>query len=122
MHEETKTDLLAEAARNDTDGNGVNDLADACRLGAGSDFADANGNGFADGCEADMNRLQAFPGQRNGAGGGGGGGGGGGRHPAGPARDTTAPALVEALGQAVHGDPRQGQEEGQARDAALHGV
>jgi hypothetical protein len=92
VQEETDTSLLAEAARNDTDGNGVNDLADSCRLGAGSQFADANGNGFADGCEADMNALQAFPGQRNGAGGGGGGGGGP-TTSSGPARDTTAPAL-----------------------------
>jgi hypothetical protein len=89
--EETADELLAEAARNDVDGNGVNDLADSCRLVAGSSFADANGNGFADVCEAGMNRVQAFPQQANGSGGGGGGaapGGGGG-----PVKDTTAPAL-----------------------------
>ena len=71
------TELLAEKARSDVDGNGVNDLADACRIVAGTDVADANGNGFADACEPDMNRLQAFPQQPGGSGGGGGGGGGG---------------------------------------------
>ncbi len=66
--------------------SGVDDLADACREVAGSGFADANGNGFADVCEADMNRLQAFPNQPNGSGSSGGGA-------LGPAKDTSAPAL-----------------------------
>ncbi len=89
-HEEPVAELLAEKARSDVDGNGINDLADACRIVAGTDVADANGNGFADACEPDMNRLQAFPQQPGGS--GGGGGGGGGASP-GPVKDTTAPAL-----------------------------
>jgi uncharacterized membrane protein len=94
--EETDAQLLAEAAHSDVDHNGVNDLADSCRIVAGSAFADANGNGFADICEPGMNRVQAFPGQANGGGGGGTGGGGGSTPPAsggGPAKDTTAPLL-----------------------------
>jgi hypothetical protein len=90
--EETDAQVLAYAATSDADGNGVNDLADACREVAGSGFADANGNGFADVCEADLNRLQAFPSQPGGAGGGGGGGA-----PSGPAKDTTAPALSKLI-------------------------
>jgi probable HAF family extracellular repeat protein len=92
-HEETDDAILAEAAHSDADGNGVNDLADACRMTAGSDATDANGNGFADACETTMNSLQAFPGQKNGGGGGGGGGAAPPAPPAGPAKDTTAPAL-----------------------------
>ncbi len=34
-HEETNTAILAEAAHSDADGNGVNDLADACRVDRG---------------------------------------------------------------------------------------
>jgi hypothetical protein len=94
--EETNTQLVAEAAHTDADGNGINDLADACRLAPGSDFADANNNGFADACEPDLTAQQAFPRQANGSGGGGGGGGvaapGGASTPA-PAKDTTAPLL-----------------------------
>jgi CSLREA domain-containing protein len=93
--EETDAQLLHQAATSDVDRNGVNDLADACREVAGSGFADANGNGFADICEPTMTALQAFPQQANGA-------GAGTTAPAGtlgpvptggPAKDTTAPAL-----------------------------
>ncbi|WP_445150185.1 hypothetical protein [Baekduia sp. Peel2402] len=98
--EETNTELMAEAARSDADGNGVNDLADACRLAPGSDFADANNNGFADACEAELTAQKAFPNQANGSGGGGstgggapGGGGVGGTGAPAPAKDTTAPLL-----------------------------
>jgi CSLREA domain-containing protein len=95
--EETNTQLMAEAAHTDADGNGVNDLADACRLAPGSDFADANGNGFADVCEPDLTAQQAFPDQANGSGApspapGVGGSVGGASVPA-PARDVTAPRL-----------------------------
>jgi CSLREA domain-containing protein len=95
--EETSDQLLAQAASQDIDGNGVNDLADNCREVAGSGFADANANGFADVCEADMNRLQAFPSQANGAGaatvtpGSGPAAASGG----GPAKDKTAPSLTK---------------------------
>jgi hypothetical protein len=90
--EETNTELMAEAARTDADGNGVNDLADACRLAPGSDFADANDNGFADVCEAVLTAQQAFPQQANGSGSGGAPAVGGASVPA-PAKDTTAPLL-----------------------------
>lgn len=80
----TQEETLEIAARADTDANGVNDLADACRMVPGAGYADANGNGFADVCEAAMTRLLAFPGQAGGAGGGPAGG---------PAKDTTAPTL-----------------------------
>jgi CSLREA domain-containing protein len=86
--EQTDEQIVERAAGSDTNHNGVNDLADACREAPGSQFADANGNGFADVCEADMNRLQAFPTQANGTGAGGGASGG-----AGPVTDTTPPVL-----------------------------
>jgi hypothetical protein len=78
---------LRDAFR-DQPGALINDLADACREAPGSQFPDANGNGFADVCEADMNRLQAFPAQLNGSGSGGGASGG-----SGPVTDHTPPVL-----------------------------
>jgi hypothetical protein len=87
--EQTDEQILERAATSDTNRNGVNDLADACREAPGSQFPDANGNGFADVCEADMNRLQAFPTQSNGAGGGSAGTSGG----SGPVTDHTPPVL-----------------------------
>ncbi|MCW2995385.1 MAG: conserved repeat domain, partial [Conexibacter sp.] len=65
--EETSDERVAQAASSDADRNGVNDLADACRVVAGSQLADADGNGFADVCESTMDQLQAFPGQANGS-------------------------------------------------------
>jgi CSLREA domain-containing protein len=97
--EETNAELMAEAARTDADGNGVNDLADACRLAPGADFADADADGFADVCEPDLTAEQAFPHQANGSGSGSGGGPGGAGRGVGPAsvpapaKDTTAPRL-----------------------------
>jgi CSLREA domain-containing protein len=91
--EETNTELMAEAARTDADGNGVNDLADACRLAPGSDFADANDNGFADVCETELTAQQAFPQQANGSGSGGAPAVGGASSVPAPAKDTTAPLL-----------------------------
>ncbi|MBJ7472394.1 MAG: hypothetical protein JHD16_13895 [Solirubrobacteraceae bacterium] len=88
--EQTDVQAIERAARSDRDRNGINDLADSCRIVAGaSGFADANANGFADDCEDDMNRLQAFPSQPFGAGGGPGPGPG-----TGPAKDTTAPTIA----------------------------
>ena len=121
MQEETQ-DLAARRGRAQRpDANSVNDLADSCRLGAGSDFADANGNGFADGCESGDERLQAFPGRRNGSGGGGGGGGSA-TPPAGPARDTTAPALSKLSAKPSTATRAKGKKKAKSADAALHRV
>ncbi len=115
--EETSTNVLTDLALADTDHNGVNDLADDCRVGAGSDFADANGNGFADVCEAAMNQLQAFPGQPSGSGGGGSGAGGGGSTPAGPAKDTTPPVLSKLTARPSTATHAKGRHK--AKPAAL---
>lgn len=66
--EETGTDIERDLANADTDRNGVNDLADRCRITAGTDLVDANGNGFADVCEPTLEQFHALPGQSNGAG------------------------------------------------------
>ncbi len=86
-HEETNTAIMAEAARSDSDGNGVNDLSDACKAVPGSDAVDANGNGLADQCEPELIAQGVIAGPPAGAAPPGGPGS------APPAKDTTAPAL-----------------------------
>jgi CSLREA domain-containing protein len=81
----TGEDLVAVAAHSDVDGDGRNDLSDACRIVPGTTLGDADHDGYADACAPVLARFAGLPG------GGIGGGGGGGGTPA-PGGGTPAPA------------------------------